>query len=110
MQDQSFPAVRSPREAFPQKEILLGFEWSVPGLEHASVVIAADEPDAVSAFEYMCDAGDADTSRDLPKWNRTRADALKCAAYLEGGYGGTSFLPADHPSRKLNTRSPTCGS
>ncbi|MBP2684477.1 MAG: hypothetical protein H6Q79_2516 [Deltaproteobacteria bacterium] len=101
LENQSYPAVRSLREAFPQMEVLLGFEWTVPGLEHASVVIAADEPDAVSAFEYMCDAGDADTSRDLPKWNRTRADALKCAAYLEARYGGASFLLPNHPSRKM---------
>ena len=100
LEDQSYPAVLGLREAYPRKEILLGFEWNVPGMEHATVVIAADEPDAVSAFEYMCDAHDTDTDRDLPKWNRTRADVLSCAAFLEGSYGETSCILPNHPSRR----------
>ena len=101
LEDESFPSVRRLREVYPRKEILLGFEWNVPGLEHANVVIAAEEPASLSAFEYMCDARDADTSRerDLPKWNRTREDALSCAAFLEGSYGGAAFLLPAHPSR-----------
>lgn len=97
--NQSFPAVRALREAYPRKEILLGFEWNVPGLEHAIVAIAAEEPDALSDFEFMCDALDADVGLDLPKWNRTRNDALSCAAFLEGSYGDAAFLLPAHPSR-----------
>lgn len=101
LEDESFPSVMRLREAYPHKEVLLGFEWNVPGLEHANVAIATEEPYALSAFEYMCDARDADTSREreLPKWNRTRADALSCAAFLDGSYGGSAFLLPAHPSR-----------
>ena len=99
----SFPAVRSLRDAFPQKGIIYGFEWNVPGHGHAVVAIATDEPDAVDDFEYMCDAHVPDTSReqDLPKWNRTHADALACAAFLEGSYGRSSFILPNHPSRRM---------
>lgn len=97
---QSFPAVRALREAYPHKEILLGFEWNVPGLEHANVVIAAEEPDALSSFEFLCDARDNSVELDLPKWNRTRSDALSCAAFLEGSYGDAAFLLPAHPSRQ----------
>jgi hypothetical protein len=101
LETESWPAVLRLREEHPDKTILLGFEWNVPGHEHANVAILAEEPDALSGFEYMCDADDPDDAgRDLPKWNRTRADAVACAAFLDGRYGRAALLLPNHPSRR----------
>lgn len=100
LKDYSFPIVQGLRAAFPQKGIVQGVEWNVPTHEHASVGIVTNEPAAISDFEYVCDASDTDTSRGIPKMNKTHADAVACAAMLERNFRETSYFLPNHPSRK----------
>jgi hypothetical protein len=104
LRDLSFPTIKSLREQFPQKLLMQGVEWNVPSHEHASVGIISSEPEAISDFEYTCDASDNDTSRaneGLAKMNKTHADAVACAAMLERSHPSTSYFLINHPSRKL---------
>ncbi len=98
----SFPVVQRLRDAFPQKRILQGLEWNVPGHGHASVGIVAEGPDAISDFEFACDAADKDTGRSVPKQNRTHADALACIEKLKRDHGEASYFIPNHPSRDGN--------
>ena len=98
----SYPAVRELRLKYPQKLIVQGLEWNVPAHEHASVGIVADEPSAISTFEYLFDAADNDTSRaheGLEKRHATHQDALAALAWLKDHYPGTSYVLLNHPSR-----------
>lgn len=100
----SYPMVSGLRKAYPQKKLIQGVEWNVPTHEHASVGIVADEPTAISNFEYMFDASDKDTGRaseGLAKQNATHADAVAGAAWLESNYKNTSYYLLNHPSRQL---------
>lgn len=97
----SYPMVSGLRGAYPQNKIIQGVEWNVPAGEHASVGIVADEPTAVANFEYTFDASDKDTSRtDLTKTNKTHADAVAGAAWLQANYPDTSYFILNHPSRQ----------
>jgi len=97
----SFPIVRRLRREYPEKRILNAFEWNVPAHEHASVGIVSDDPAALSDFEYVCDAADADSSRALTKRNRTREDAVACVGMLGRDHAGRSYFLVNHPSRFL---------
>lgn len=102
LKDYSYPIVQSLRSQYPNNLLIQGLEWNVPTHEHASVGIIADEPIAVSDFEYTFDASDSDTSRaPMPKLNSTHANAVAGAAWLENSYKTTSYFLLNHPSRKL---------
>jgi hypothetical protein len=86
---------------YPDKLLIQGLEWNVPGYEHASVAIL-NQPDgiAISDFEYSFDAADRDASRfNLPKRNQTHADALAAVRYLAENFSGNSYVVINHPSR-----------
>jgi hypothetical protein len=100
----SFPMVADLRNIYADKMIVQGLEWNVPTHEHASVGIIADEPTAVSDFEYTYDQNDGDTSRageGLVKTNTTHANAVAGAAFLQTKYADQSYFLLNHPSRKL---------
>ena len=64
LRDFVFPDILDNRALYPDKKIASGVEWNVPGHEHCSSGIVAEDGSAVSAWEYMFDASDDDTSRD----------------------------------------------
>jgi hypothetical protein len=101
----SYPIVAELRTQHSDKLIVQGVEWNVPTHEHASVGIVADEPAAVSNFEYRFDSSDTDTSRTLTeglvKTNATHDDAVAGVAWLGENYGALSYFVPNHPSRKL---------
>ena len=100
----SYPAVQELRREYPHKLIVQGLEWNVPAHEHASVGIVANEPVAISTFEYQFDAADNDTSRaqeGLEKRHRTHQDALAALTWLKDRYPDTSYVILNHPSRQL---------
>lgn len=102
LKDYSFPIISQLRDQYADKKLIQGVEWNVPTHEHASVGITADEPTAISDFEYMFDASDKDTSRQgLPKQNSTHADAVAGAKWLEDNYQDSSYFILNHPSRVL---------
>ncbi len=104
LKDYSFPIIQNLRKLYPSKSIIQAVEWNVPTHEHASVGIvgAANEPAAISDFEYMFDASDKDTSQSsLTKANTTAADAIAGAAWLQANYPLSSYFLPNHPSRAL---------
>ena len=64
LRDFVYPDILRNRELYPDKKIASGVEWNVPGHEHCSTGIVAEDASAISAWEYMYDASDDDTSRD----------------------------------------------
>ncbi len=64
LRDYVFPDVLRFRGLYPEKRIFSGLEWNVPGHEHCSVGVVAEDGAAISAFEYQFDASDEDFSRD----------------------------------------------
>jgi hypothetical protein len=59
----AYPDVLRARAAYPDRRVFNGLEWNVPGHEHCSTGIVARDPSAISAFEFMFDKSDNDTSR-----------------------------------------------
>jgi hypothetical protein len=64
LRDFVFPDILDNRVLYPDKKIASGVEWNVPGHEHCSSGIVAEDGSAISAWEYMFDASDDDTSRE----------------------------------------------
>jgi len=100
----SWPKILGLRKKFPDKMLIQGLEWNVPGHEHASVGIINDEaqPHAIAEFEYRFDFRDIDTSRiDLQKHNEigSHNDALAALAWLRERHPRTSYFFINHPSR-----------
>ena len=63
LRDFVWPDIIRARREYRDKRIASGVEWNVPGHEHCSVGIIADNSDAVSAFEFQFDKSDPDQSR-----------------------------------------------
>jgi hypothetical protein len=64
LRDHAFPDVVRNRALHPRKRIFSGLEWNVPGHEHCSTGIVAEDASAISAFEYQFDQSDTDQSRN----------------------------------------------
>ena len=81
----AYPDILKNRAFYPDKRIISGLEWNVPGHEHCSTAIVAEDASAISAFEYQFDKSDVDTSRNgesrlmvpLANKNKTHDDAVK---------------------------------
>lgn len=63
VRDFAYADVLRNRDLYPEQQIGSGLEWNVPSHEHCSTGIVADDASAISAFEFMFDKGDDDTSR-----------------------------------------------
>ena len=63
LRDYVFPDILDTRAMYPKKRIFSGLEWNVPGHEHCSTAIVADDASAISAFEFQFDKSDTDKSR-----------------------------------------------
>jgi hypothetical protein len=63
LRDYVFPDILLNRGLYPDKKIFSGLEWNVPGHEHCSTGIVADDASAISAFESQFDKSDTDKSR-----------------------------------------------
>ncbi|MBJ6724539.1 metallophosphoesterase [Geomesophilobacter sediminis] len=48
------------RSAYPNKVVISGMEWNVPGHEHGSTGIASSNAKAIAEFEYRFDNADTD--------------------------------------------------
>jgi hypothetical protein len=60
LRDFAFPEVLDARALYPDRRIFSGLEWNVPGHEHCSTAIVAEDAAAISAFEYQFDNSDDD--------------------------------------------------
>jgi hypothetical protein len=95
------------------KPIIQGVEWNVPGHEHCSVGIIANQfnyetlnADPVAQFEYLFDAGDSDINGGLAQgWTgknttNNHAKAVAAAAWLQQHYANSSWMVPAHVERK----------
>ncbi|MCK9295577.1 MAG: hypothetical protein M0P70_10895 [Desulfobulbaceae bacterium] len=64
LRDFVYPDIERNRGLYPDKKIASGVEWNVPGHEHCSSGIVSEDPGAISAWEYIFDKSDDDTSRE----------------------------------------------
>ncbi len=110
LRDYVYPDILEWRAMLPEKTIISGLEWNVPGHEHCSTSIYQydDTATAVSEFEYRYDRSDDDTSRDgessllagevLSKTNDTAEDAIAAVEFMQAlkdqGLGDAWVVPA----------------
>lgn len=64
LRDFVYPDIERNRAIYADRKIASGLEWNVPGHEHCSTGIVAEDASAISAFEFIFDKSDDDTSRE----------------------------------------------
>lgn len=113
IRDFSYAAVQLTRKIYPNKIVLQGVEWNVPGHEHCSIVILGDQykqndnANAVAQFEFLFDASDKDTNGGLSQgWQgknhvNNHQKAVEAIAWLQQNHRNTSWAIIAHPERKL---------
>ncbi len=99
------------RKVYPDKLILQGFEWNVPGHEHANISIITNQFDSINPncdplaqFEYMFDEEDLDTTGGAQfGWVKSRKTgkekALEAAKWLQENYAGKAYVIESHPDK-----------
>ncbi|MCX8054072.1 MAG: T9SS type A sorting domain-containing protein [Ignavibacteria bacterium] len=113
IRDFSYAAVQLTRKIYPNKIVLQGVEWNVPGHEHCSVFILGDQfkqndnANAVAQFEYLFDGSDKDTTGGQSQgWQdknhvNNHQKAVEAIAWLQQNHRNTSWAIIAHPERKL---------
>jgi hypothetical protein len=113
LRDYSFDDVLAARQRYG-KPILQSLEWNVPGHEHCSMGIIANQftgdpsAAAVAQFEYLFDGRDTDMdpngglSQGWTGKNNTNnhAKAVQALDWLRANYPRTSYVVFAHPERK----------
>ncbi|WP_200250223.1 hypothetical protein [Thiococcus pfennigii] len=111
LRDFVYPDIKAARTMMPNKTIISGLEWNVPGHEHCSTAIHQydDAATLISEFEYRYDKNDGDTSRNgqgsllagyagLDKTNVTAEDAIAAVEFMQAlkdqGLGDAWVVPA----------------
>lgn len=64
LRDFVYPDIERNRDIYADRKIASGLEWNVPGHEHCSTGIVTENAGAISAFEFIFDKSDDDTSRE----------------------------------------------
>jgi hypothetical protein len=105
LRDFGFPMIQSIRKLFPDKVVMTGMEWNMPGHEHCSTGIVATDAVPIAQFEYLFDASDADITGGLAQgWGgkitkNDHAKAVAGAAWMQQNYPSTSWIVPAHPER-----------
>jgi len=99
------------RLLYPSKIIIQGMEWNVPGHEHASTGIIANQfatnpnANAVAEFEYKFDNNDTDILGGnefgwVKSTKKGHEKALEGIAWMQANYPKSSWVIPAHPERK----------
>jgi len=114
LRDYVYPDIKIVRDTYPDKTIISGLEWNVPGHEHCSTAINQYDgtATAISEFEFRFDSSDDDTSRNgelslldttehgyvLSKTNDIKEDAILAVKWMQAlkdaGLGDAWVVPA----------------
>lgn len=99
LRDFVYPDIVKTRALYPDKTVISGLEWNVPGHEHCSTAIHQYDhtATALSEFEFRFDKSDPDTSRvgeagllgdtiSMNKDSASTADALVAVAWMQDLY------------------------
>lgn len=111
IRDVSWPGVLTTRSLYPDKLIVQGLEWNVPGHEHASMACLSRQvksnPNAnyVAEFEFKFDNSDGDLTGGVAQgWTKSTKSghekAVEGAAWLQKYYSNASWIVPAHPERK----------
>ncbi|MCX7985230.1 MAG: T9SS type A sorting domain-containing protein [Bacteroidetes bacterium] len=111
LRDYSFQDVLTARTQYPNQLIIQGVEWNVPGHEHCSVGIIANQfgsqPNClpIAEFEYKFDNSDTDTTGGAAQgWVKStktgHAKAVEAIEWLERNYPSQSWVAFAHPERR----------
>lgn len=111
IKEYSYPTILKLRKQYPNKLIIQGYEWHVPGHEHACVGIAGSTEAnglAIARHEYLFDGEDTGTesgkllgvANKIEKNDHSKA--LAGVKYLQSQFPTTSYVVINHPSRKLS--------
>jgi hypothetical protein len=107
----SFPLVAKARTTWPDKLIVQGYEWNVPGHDHASVAIVGPAEEsglAIASHEYLFDDQDSGTTADNylgtsgKLVENNHAKAVAGVRWLDQHYSQNSYFLINHPSRWQN--------
>jgi hypothetical protein len=107
----SYPLVAKARTAWPDKLIVQGYEWNVPGHDHASVAIVGPAEGrglAIARHEYLFDDQDSGTTADNYLGTsgkiieNNHAKAVAGVRWLDQHYPQNSYFLINHPSRWQN--------
>jgi hypothetical protein len=107
----SYPLIAKARATWPDKLIIQGYEWNVPGHDHASVaIVGAVEEDglAIARHEYLFDDKDSGTTADKNLGTsgkiieNNQAKAVAGVRWLHQHYPQNSYFLINHPSRWQN--------
>ena len=113
LMDTSFALTLNARTRYSQKTVIQGYEWNVPGHEHASLAIINNQylssPNCLplAEFEYKFDNSDLDTAGGVGmNWTKStatfnqHAKAIEAISWLNQYYPFTSYVVPAHPERK----------
>jgi hypothetical protein len=111
LRDYCFPEILIARTTYPEKVIIQGYEWNVPGHEHGSVGVITgqftDSPNvnALAEFEYKFDGYDGDVSGGAAQgWTKSTLSGhektLEGITWLQANHQFTSWVIPAHPERK----------
>jgi hypothetical protein len=108
IRDYSFKGVLDARQKYPDKIIIQGLEWNVPGHDNASTGIITNEfsdnpnADAMAEFEYKFDEGDTDTIGP-GNWVKSKKSGhgktIEAIEWLQVNHRYTSWVVPGHPER-----------
>lgn len=110
IKEYSFPFIEKTRSKYPNRVIIQGLEWNVPGHEHASMAILTGQfdgspsADAIAQFEYQFDRNDKDMSGGKQfGWVKSSKEGheqmLEALAWLQEEHPKTSWVVPAHPDR-----------
>lgn len=108
LSDFSFPDLLQWRKALPNKLLIQAYEMNVPGHEHASMGLIANQFDAIpdveplAQFEYMFDNSDKDDTSPNGWKKSTKSGhekAIEAVTWLQTYYPKQSWVIPAHPER-----------
>jgi hypothetical protein len=117
LRDSSFAGILKARVLYPEKIILQSYEMNIPGFEHGSMGLIANQFDfnpnanSLAQFEFTFDANDADqiggTAQGWVKslLTNSQTKAIEAIRWLNTNYPNQSYLVINHPERRFGTYS-----
>ncbi len=111
LRDYSFTDILTARLLYSTKTIIQGYEWNVPGHEHASMGLITNQFDAspncnpLAEFEFKFDGSDTDVTGGVVQgWTKStladHAKTLEAITWLQTNYKTTSYVVPAHAERQ----------
>ena len=93
----AFDWIEGIRHNWPEKIVMTGMEWNVPGHEHASTAIVADDALPIAEFEYRFDNSDTDgTTTTTTATTMGWPGKIQNSGYTAPDYSAVLGLNAKH--------------